>query len=76
MAYGIPCPLHPSLGGFCACQNPRGDDAHPRFSLVEDRFNGCPVIELLKNGGPIHRYDEHFRFGVRVAQMFVACLWY
>ena len=68
------CPLHPSMGMFCACQQRRGDDAHPKFSLIEGRFEGYPIIELLKNGGQIHRHDEHFRFGVRVAQMFMAYL--
>ena len=44
----------------------------PHFSLREGYFNGYPVVEVLKNGGPVHIWDEHFRFGVRKAQILVA----
>jgi len=36
-------------------------------------LHGFPVVEVLKNGGPIHRYDSHFRFGRRKAGIIVAC---
>jgi hypothetical protein len=44
------------------------------FSLKEGHFNGHPIIEVLKNGGPVHPFDRHFRFGVRKAQMMLACV--
>ena len=47
----------------------------PHFSLVEvDAFNGCPLVEVLKDDGPVHPFDKHFRFGVRKAQMMLACV--
>ena len=70
-----PCPLHPSLARFCACRtSTRGTGLSPIFSVRESEYQGYPVIELLKNGGPIHKFDQHFRFGVRKAEMFLACL--
>lgn len=73
--YRTPCPLHPSLRGFCACKtSTRGTNLSPIFSIRETEYQGYPVIELLKNGGPIHRFDQHFRFGVRKAEMLLACL--
>ena len=69
------CPLHPSLRGFCACRtSTRGTSLSPIFSVRESEYQGYPVIELLKNGGPIHNFDQHFRFGVRKAEMLLACL--
>lgn len=67
-----PCLLHPSLKSFCGCQ--KGTAQNPKFTLREGTYEGNPVVEIFKNGGPIHRFDEHFRFGIRKAQMFVACL--
>jgi hypothetical protein len=32
------------------------------------------VVEILKNSGAVHRHDEHFRFGCRVARILLACL--
>ena len=70
-----PCPKHPSMKGYCACQiSTRGTTLPPKFSVVETEYAGYPVIELLKNGGPMHMYDSHFRFGVRKAEMLLACL--
>ena len=37
-------------------------------------MNGYPVVEVLKNGGPVHSFDSNFRFGVRKAQMLLACV--
>jgi hypothetical protein len=52
----------------------RGTRENPNFSLVETSENGFPLVEILKNGGPVHRFDSHFRFGVRKAEMLLACL--
>lgn len=32
------------------------------------------MIEILKNGGRIHLWDEHFQFGLDKARMLLACL--
>jgi hypothetical protein len=71
------CPKNPSmLRAYCShCQGTnQGTLENPRFSLKEDYLNGSPVVEVLKNGGPVHFYDSNFRFGVRKAQMLLACL--
>jgi len=52
----------------------RGTEQNPNFSLVEIYENGFPLVEILKNGGQIHRFDSHFRFGIRKAEMLLACL--
>lgn len=71
-----PCPIHPSIPkDFCSCRGRGGrTSAGPVFTIRESTFEGYPVIELLKSGGPIHRYDQHFRFGVARAEMLLACL--
>lgn len=71
------CPKNPSmLKAYCAhCQGTeRGTADNPRFSLKEGNFRGFPVVEVLKNGGQVTRYDSHFRFGPRKAQMLLACV--
>jgi hypothetical protein len=72
------CPLYPSFPrAYCAhCQGSiRGTPENPNFSLKYD-FDPAygTTVEVLKNGGPIHSHDEHFRFGRRKAEMLVACL--
>jgi hypothetical protein len=64
------------LKTYCShCQGTeRGTADNPRFSLKEEYFNGCPVVEVLNNGGPVHSFDSNFRFGVRKAQMLLACV--
>jgi len=52
----------------------RGTEQNPNFSLVEVHKNGFPLVEILKNGGQIHRFDSHFRFGCRVARILLASL--
>jgi hypothetical protein len=32
------------------------------------------VVEVLKDGGPVHPYDEHFRFGCEKAKLIVAAM--
>jgi hypothetical protein len=71
------CPLNPSLRKIeCAhCQGPpAGSSENPVFSLKEDRFRGFPVVEVLKNGGPVHSWDTHWCFGVRKAEIMIACM--
>jgi len=51
-----------------------GTIENPQLSLKEDFFNGYPVVEILSNGGPIHVWDSHFRFGQRKAEIVIACL--
>lgn len=71
------CPKYPSmLKATCShCRGlPRGTGENPVYSLKEDALNGYPVVEVLKNGGPVHRHDRHFRFGRRKAEMLLACL--
>jgi hypothetical protein len=70
------CEKYPSmLRAQCShCQRTeRGTAGNPRFSLKEDNYYGCPRIEVLKNGGQVIMAQKHFRFGVRKAQMLVAC---
>ena len=71
------CPKNTSLPkAYCAhCQGTeRGTPNNPRFSLKEYYFNGYPVVEVLKDGGQVVWSDSHFRFGIRKAQMLVACV--
>lgn len=69
------CPRHPSIPkDFCSCQSRRGTPENPVFSMIEDAYFGSAVVELLKNGGSIHRWNEHFRFGVRTAEMLLVCI--
>ncbi len=70
------CPLNPSLRKFeCShCQGTApGTADNPHFSLKEGEFDGFPVVEVLKDGGSIGSWDEHFRFGQRKAEMLVTC---
>ena len=32
------------------------------------------MVEVLKNGGPVGWWDQHFQFGERKAKMFIACM--
>lgn len=52
----------------------RGTPDNPRFTLRESSFDGFPVVEVLKNGGPVHVWDEHFQFGERKAEILLACV--
>jgi hypothetical protein len=37
-------------------------------------FLSRSVVEVLKDGGPVHPYDEHFRFGVQKAKLLLLAL--
>jgi hypothetical protein len=64
------------LKAFCShCQGLKfGTRENPLFSLREGTYEGYAVVEVLKDGGPVHGYDSNFRFGVRKAQIIVTCL--
>jgi hypothetical protein len=71
------CPINPSMPkAYCShCKVPEGGmERNPRFSIRESRFRGNPIVEVLKNGGPIHMWDKHFRFGLRKAEMLLSCI--
>ena len=73
------CEKYPSMERrFCShCQGTApGTQENPTFSIREDfdEVHGCPVVEILKNGGPVHWWDSHFRFGRRKAEMLLKCL--
>jgi hypothetical protein len=71
------CDMFPSMEKrFCShCRGlARGTQQNPHFSIQESFFRGSPVVEIFKNGGPIHQHDQHFRFGCRIARMLLACL--
>jgi hypothetical protein len=71
------CPKNPSmLKVYCShCQGTeRGTADNPKYSLKEEDFYGYPVVEVLKNGGSVHMWDSHFRFGLRKAEMLLACV--
>lgn len=42
--------------------------------LRAGRFECFPTVEILKDGGPVHPYDEHFRFGVQNAWLLLGAL--
>lgn len=73
------CDKNPSLRRLeCShCQGTaRGTSSNPIFSVKPDfdEIHGYRVVEILRNGGPIHPFDDHFRFGRRKAEMLLACL--
>lgn len=77
MAENDKCPLFPSiLRIYCShCQGTaRGTRNNPKFSIKRDHFEGFPVIEILKDGGAIHMWDSHFRFGLRKAEVLISCI--
>jgi len=71
------CPKNPSMPkAFCShCQGTeRGTANNPKFSIRPGYHDCWPVVEILKDGGPIHIYDQHFRFGIRKAQLLLSCI--
>jgi hypothetical protein len=47
---------------------------YPHYQLKNGWFQGCPVVEVLRDGRPVHPYDEHFRFGVQKAWLLLSAL--
>lgn len=71
------CPLYPSFRrSECGhCRNgERITLENPRVSIEEKYLNGHPVVEVLKNGGPVHLWDREFQFGLRKAEMLISCI--
>ena len=46
----------------------------PHYHLRTSWFEGSRIVEILKNGGPVHPYDEHFRFGSQKARLLLGAL--
>ena len=46
----------------------------PKYELRFSFFKGYPMVEVLKEGGPIHPYDRHFKFGLEKAALLLAAL--
>jgi hypothetical protein len=72
------CSKFPSMpvAGCVHCQNPKRISWNdPRYALLEGlgELSGFPFIEVLKDGGPVHRWDRHFRFRRSQAKMIVVC---
>jgi hypothetical protein len=55
----------------CASPPPR---VLPKYELRLSLFLGQRIVEVLKDGGPIHPYDKHFRFGTKKARLLLATL--
>jgi hypothetical protein len=55
----------------CSGVSPR---LKPHYQLKSGWFEGCPVVEILKDGGPVHPHDEHFRFGGQKAWLLLGAL--
>lgn len=76
------CPMYPSiLKSQCShCQGTASATpgspkfSEPKFSLKQVHFHGCPGVEILKDGGPVHGWDSQFQFGRRKAEMLIACI--
>ena len=71
------CPKYPSmLRTQCShCQGTEWRTAKmPQFSLRQFREHGSPMIEIQKDGGPVHAYDSEFKFTPTTARMIMACM--
>src|SRR3989442_3541350 len=58
---------------YCSHCNP-AIVPEPHYELRPSSYRGNPVVEVLKDGGPVHPYDEHFRFGREKAKLIVAAM--
>jgi hypothetical protein len=45
-----------------------------KYELRFNFFKGAPIVEVLKDDGPIHAYDRHFKFGLEKAKLLLAAL--
>lgn len=59
--------------GCIHCKGPR-PKMPPKYELRPSSFKGNPIVEIFKDGGPIHPYDERFRFGIKKARLMLAAL--
>lgn len=46
----------------------------PYYQLKTGWFEGWPVAEILKDGGSVHPYDKHFRFGIQKAGLLLGAI--
>ena len=46
----------------------------PKYELRFSFFKSYPMVKVLKEGGPIHPYDRHFKFGLEKAALLLAAL--
>ena len=46
----------------------------PRYQLRKFVYNGNRMVEVLRDGGPVHVYDRHFQFGWKKAELLLAAL--
>jgi hypothetical protein len=46
----------------------------PKYSLQFDTYKGNDVVEILKDGGPIHANDKEWRFGRNKAKLILAAV--
>ena len=59
---------------WCAHCTP-AENIAAQYELVPAGLaNGYPIVELLRDGGPIHEFDEHFRFGRSKAKLILAAM--
>lgn len=73
------CSLYPSLKrtGCSHCDgSARGTESNPKYTLtrlpIDPQFG--ELVEILKNGGPVHRFDEHFQFGRTKCSVMLAAI--
>ena len=61
---------------YCShCQGTaRGTRDNPVFSVREFSFRGNPMVEILKDGASVGAWDSNFQFGLRKAEMLLACV--
>ena len=53
---------------------PQASAKPARYELRFSFFKGAPFVEVLKDGGPIHSYDRHLKFGLEKAKLLLAAL--
>jgi hypothetical protein len=46
----------------------------PHYQLKFGWYQGSQVVEVLKDGGPVHPYDQHFRFGAQKARLLLTAI--
>jgi DNA-directed RNA polymerase subunit RPC12/RpoP len=71
------CMLNPSMyRAYCAhCQGTaRGTRDNPIFSIRTFWFKENPMVEILKDGASVGGWDSNFQFGMRKAEMLLACV--
>src|SRR5687768_16051500 len=52
------------------CKRPTGHT----FEIRRGSHKGSPIVEILKDGGPVHPFDSHFEFGREKARLLLTAL--